>query len=137
MMERRKQGFGFLAGLAVCAIVWFLPIDGLPEAGRRCLAMSLTAVVWWATGAMHPGFASAALLLGYCLLLPADVVPGSLVFQLWTTPTMYLVIGGFLSFVGRESGWPIVTAVPTSLSSRRRPTRSAMWWSRRWPAAGR
>lgn len=105
MTECRKQGAGFLAGLAVCAIIWFLPIDGLPEAGRRCLAMSLTAVVWWATGAMHPGYASAALLLGYCLLLPADVVPGSLVFQLWTTPTMYLVIGGFLLAAAvRQSG---------------------------------
>ncbi len=105
MTERRKQTLGFLGGIFVCAVLWWLPVTGLPDAGRHCLALSLTAVVWWATGAMHPGYSSAALLLGYCLLLPADLVPGSLVFRLWTTPTMYLVVGGFLLAAAvRDSG---------------------------------
>ncbi len=105
MKENRKQLIGFGGGLFVCVLIWLLPIQGLPEAGRRCLALSLMAVAWWATGAMHPGFSSAALLLGYSLFLPKDVVPGSLVFQLWTTPTMYLVIGGFLLAAAvRQSG---------------------------------
>lgn len=95
-MKLDKKSIGFLAGLLVCVAVWLLPIADLPEAGRHCLALSLMAVIWWATGAMNPGFSSLALLLGFVLLLPKDIVPNSLVFNLWTTQTIYLVIGGFL-----------------------------------------
>lgn len=91
-----KRTIGFALGLIVCAGVWLMPIDGLPIDGRKCLALSLAAVVWWATGAMHPGFTSLALLLGYILLLDPAVVPTSVVLGIWTTPTIYLVIGGFL-----------------------------------------
>ena len=95
-MKVDKKSIGFLAGLLVCFAVWLLPIEGLPQAGQRCLAMSLMAVIWWATGAMHPGFSSLAMLLGFVLFLPKDIVPNSLIFNLWTTQTIYLVIGGFL-----------------------------------------
>ncbi len=105
MNERLKQSLGFFGGLALALALWWAPLPGLPEAGRHCLALSLAAVAWWATGAMHPGYSAAALLLGFCLLLPAAQVGPSLVFHLWTTPTLYLVAGGFLLAAAvRESG---------------------------------
>jgi len=91
-----KRTAGLAAGVVVCLIIWNLPLQGLAPDGRKCLALSLMAVIWWATGAMHPGFSSLALLLGYSLLLDPAVAPRSLIFSLWTSPTIYLVIGGFL-----------------------------------------
>lgn len=87
---------GLAAGAAICTAVWLLPIPGLMPDGKKCLAMSLCAVCWWATGAMHPGYTALALLAGYTLFLDSELVPAATVFGLWTTPTMYLVVGGFL-----------------------------------------
>ena len=84
------------AGAAICTAVRLLPIPGLMPDGKKCLAMSLCAVCWWATGAMHPGYTALALLAGYTLFLDSELVPAATVFGLWTTPTMYLVVGGFL-----------------------------------------
>lgn len=86
----------FAAGLVVAVVVWLIPIPELPLPGRRCLALSLCAVVWWAGGVMNPGFTALALLLAYTLLLDSDKVTSQVIFGLWTSPTMYLVIGGFL-----------------------------------------
>lgn len=85
-----------VVGAAICTAVWLLPIPGLMPDGKKCLAMSLCAVCWWATGAMHPGYTALALLAGYTLFLDSELVPAATVFGLWTTPTMYLVVGGFL-----------------------------------------
>lgn len=87
---------GLAAGAAICTAVWLLPIPGLMPDGKKCLAMSLCAVCWWATGAMHPGYTALALLAGYTLFLDSELAPAATVFGLWTTPTMYLVVGGFL-----------------------------------------
>jgi di/tricarboxylate transporter len=65
----------------------------LPEQGRHCLALSLLAVVWWAFGVVHPGYTSLFLLV---LLAISKSAEPSVVFKLWTTPLMYLVIGGNL-----------------------------------------
>lgn len=87
---------GLAAGAAICTAVWLLPIPGLMPDGKKCLAMSLCAVCWWATGAMHPGYTALALLAGYTLFPDSELAPAATVFGLWTTPTMYLVVGGFL-----------------------------------------
>lgn len=87
---------GFFAGLGLTLLLLFLPIDNLPLEGRKCLAISLGVVVWWASGAVQPGFASVALLVGYALLLDKSTVPNSLIFGIWTSPIMYMVVGGFL-----------------------------------------
>ncbi|MCR2026310.1 SLC13 family permease [Anaerotruncus colihominis] len=95
--DRKDRAFiGLAAGAVICAAVWLLPIPGLMPDGKKCLAMSLCAVCWWATGAMHPGYTALALLAGYTLFLDSKLAPAATVFGLWTTPTMYLVIGGFL-----------------------------------------
>ena len=91
-----KRIIGFAGGLAVCILLWNAPLSGLPVDGRRCLALSLAAVIWWAAGVMNPGYTALALLLFYSLFLNPEIAPRSLIFNLWTSPTIYLVIGGFL-----------------------------------------
>lgn len=69
------------------------PPANLPAQGQHCLALSLLAVVWWAFGVIHPGYTSLFLLVSWVLTRTADP---SAVFRLWTTPLMYLVVGGYL-----------------------------------------
>lgn len=94
----------FAAGLIIAAVIWNLPLD-MPVDGRKCLALSMMAVVWWATKAMDSGYVSLALLMGYTLLLDPEVVPSSTIYSMWSSPVMYLVISGFLISVAiKESG---------------------------------
>jgi di/tricarboxylate transporter len=96
---------GFCFGGALCAALWQLPIPGLPFEGRKCLALSLMAVVWWTTKALSPGYVSLALLVGYVLLLDREIAGAKLAFGLWTTPLPYLVLGGFfMAEAVRSSG---------------------------------
>ncbi len=93
---------GFIFGILVAATVWFVPFSGLPSAAQHCLALSLLAVIWWATNVTHPGYTSVLLLGAYVLL---KVAPGNVVFGLWTTPIIYLVVGGYLIAAAvRDSG---------------------------------
>lgn len=65
----------------------------LPAAGQHCLALSLLAVVWWAFGVVHPGYTALGLMVAWVLTHTAEP---TVVFRLWTSPMMYLVIGGYL-----------------------------------------
>lgn len=93
---KRTSLIGLFGGLLAGVLIWNLPLSDLGIDGQKCLALSLTVVIWWATKAVPTGYASLALLLGYALLLDPELVPLSAVFGLWTSPTIYLVIGGFL-----------------------------------------
>lgn len=90
-----KKHFGLTAGLLIAIIIWNANLS-LPVDGKKCLALSLMAVVWWATKAMDAGITSLALLVSFVLFLDSEIVSAQSVFNLWTTPTIYLVIGGFL-----------------------------------------
>ena len=104
-MKQTKKTVGLLGGLTVLLLLFFISVPGLGAQGRRCLALSLCAVCWWATGVMNPGYTSLALLTGFCLLIDPSVAPRSAILNIWTTPTMYLVISGFLiSAAVRASG---------------------------------
>lgn len=71
----------------------FLPIGGLSVEGKRALAISLFGVVWWAMGVVQPGYTSLLMLVGWVVL---KVAPPTVVFSMWTTPLIYLVVGGYL-----------------------------------------
>lgn len=90
---KNKQLIGFVAGIVLAVVIMLLPLETLPPAGQRCLALSLLAVVWWAFGVIHPGYTSLLMLTGYVLL---GVAPASEVFSLWGTPLVYMVVGGYL-----------------------------------------
>lgn len=89
---KNKQLIGFVAGIVLAAIIMAVPLD-MPREGQNCLALSLFAVIWWATGVVHPGYTSLLMLTGYVLF---GVAPAAKVFQLWGTPLVYMVIGGYL-----------------------------------------
>lgn len=90
---KKKQTIGFILGIALAVIVWFLPLKDISVSGQRCLAFSLLAVVWWATAVMHPGYTAITMLLGYVL---SGVAPAGVVFGLWTKPLVYMIVGGYL-----------------------------------------
>jgi anion transporter len=92
--SRYKRETGAILGIVVCLLVWFVfPIHTLAPQGRHCLALSLLAVVWWATGVTHPGYTALLLLLSWVLTRTAEP---AVVFRLWTTPLIYIVVGGYM-----------------------------------------
>lgn len=96
-----KRELGLIFGVVICLFVWFMPEQtGLSVKGQHCLALSLLAVVWWATGVTHPGFTALFMLSGYVL---TGIAEPAVVFKLWTTPLIYLIVGGFLIAAAVES----------------------------------
>ena len=101
IFAKYKPVIGMLLGIAVCLGIWCMPAQAtLPVAGQHCLALSLLAVVWWAFSVVQPGYTSLILLVGWVLTHTADP---AVVFRLWTSPMMYLVIGGYLIAAAVES----------------------------------
>lgn len=88
-----KREIGFIAGILVALIFWTLKLEGLSPEGQKCLALSLMTVVFWATKIAHPGYVSGLYL---CCLVVFNVAPTSNIFFIWTTDTVYLVIGAYL-----------------------------------------
>jgi len=94
MFAKYKSETGAILGILVCLGIWLMPArPDLPLQGQHCLALSLLAVVWWAFGVVNPGFTSLILLVSWVLTHTAEP---AVVFRLWTTPLMYLVVGGYL-----------------------------------------
>jgi len=88
-----RRDIGMVSGILVALLVLGADFDGLTVAGQRSLAVSLFGVVWWAAGVVQPGYTSLLMLVGWVLLKAA---PAEVVFSLWSSPLVYLVIGGFL-----------------------------------------
>ena len=89
-----KKTIGFFSGIAVFAIIYFLPIAGLSAKGQMDLALSLMTVVWWATQIAQPAFVGRIYLM---LLIIMNVATPSQVFSsAWTGSIMWLVIGAYL-----------------------------------------
>lgn len=90
--DRRLLGLGISVLLAVVLAVAPLPGD-LSPAGRKTLIVTLFTVVWWIFGVAPPAYATLLMLLGFILL---GLATPAVVFQLWTLPLMWLIIGAFL-----------------------------------------
>lgn len=89
-----KKTIGFLSGIAVFAIIYFLPIAGLSAKGQMDLALSLMTVVWWATQIAQPAYVGGIYLM---LLIIMNVATPKQVFSsAWTGSIMWLVIGAYL-----------------------------------------
>ncbi|MCI8513578.1 MAG: SLC13 family permease [Lachnospiraceae bacterium] len=90
-MDKKKAGFLF--GVAAGIFIWLLPLAGLEENGKKCLAFTATAVIWWAFQTAPSGYVGGAYV---ALLLIFGVAEPSVVFRSWTGPTMYLIVGAYL-----------------------------------------
>jgi di/tricarboxylate transporter len=116
-----KREIGAVAGILVALIVMFTPIGGLSVPGRQALAISLFGVIWWAMGVVQPGYTSLLMLVAWIVL---KVAPPETVLSLWTSPLMYLVIGGYLiaaavqdSGLGKRISYMFIIKFVNSFSS--------------------
>jgi anion transporter len=98
-----KKLVGIILGFLAAAVIWLLPIANLPEAGQKCLAITVFVVIWWVFGVMHPAYTTLLLFLGYIVLIgDVTAADGSTVsmtgqvFRLFTLPLGWLMIGAFL-----------------------------------------
>lgn len=90
---RFKTLAGFLLSLLVAVITWFAPLPGLNPEGQKTLAVTLFTVIWWVFNIVPPAYSTLLMLMGYILL---GLATPDLVFQIWTLPLMWLIIGSFL-----------------------------------------
>ncbi|MFZ5824251.1 MAG: SLC13 family permease [Bacillota bacterium] len=82
------------AGPLLAALVWWgFPDPRLSPDGRHALALTLLAVLWWASGAVAPVWTTMTLLLGYVAL---GVAGPETVFRFLTTPLFWLMWSAFL-----------------------------------------
>ena len=88
-----KKIIGMCAGVLIAVITWNLPLEGLGAEGRRCLALTLMTVTFWAFQVAHSGYIAGLYLM---LLVVFNVAPPELVFSSWTGTTIYLIIGAYL-----------------------------------------
>lgn len=96
----KKQIIGLIGGLIVGIIVFLIPISGLEYAAHMQLALTLLALVWWATGAL-PAPVTAALYMGATIVL--SVAPAADVFGAWYRGcNTWIVIAAFLIAAGVE-----------------------------------
>ncbi len=92
-MKRFGKLPGFLGGIALCALICLLPIDGLSSQGQLCLGLTLMTVVWWAAQVAQSGYVSGVYLMLLCLFKVAEP---SVIFSGWTGSTIWLVAGAYL-----------------------------------------
>lgn len=88
-----KKQMGLFMGIALGVLIWNLNLRGLSPEGQKALALSLMTVVFWATKVASAGFTSLLFLITLVLF---KVAPAGDVFSLWTSSTIYLVIGAYL-----------------------------------------
>ena len=89
----KKKSIGLILGILIPAAIYLLPLKNLSEEGRRCLSLSLMAVILWACQVTQPGYTS-ALLLGLYIIF--DVAKPADVLYAWTNSAIYLIIGAYL-----------------------------------------
>ena len=119
---KHMRDIGFILGILVFLAIFFMPARvGLPREGQKCLALSLLAVVWWATSVVHPGFTAILLTCGWVWTKTATP---EVVFKLWSNPMIYLVDGGYLmaaalerSGLGRRIAYQFILRYVNSFTS--------------------
>ncbi|MBP2656535.1 MAG: family permease [Firmicutes bacterium] len=99
-MSKYKRIVGLVLALLVSIVVYNLQFPGLSPEGQKCLAISLGGVICWATSVAQPGYVSLLMLVSYVL---TNTAPTNVVFSLWQTHLVYLVIAGFLIASAVES----------------------------------
>ncbi|MFD0896534.1 SLC13 family permease [Loigolactobacillus binensis] len=100
----KKRMIGFISGIVVFVLIYFLPLQGLSHNGQLDLALTLMTVVWWALQIAQPAYVGGVYLM---LLIILNVATPVQVFSSsWTGSIMWLVIGAYLiAGAVRDSGF--------------------------------
>jgi di/tricarboxylate transporter len=120
-MSKYKRIIGLVLGVLVAIFVFNSHFAGLSAEGQKCLAISLGGVICWAAGVAQPGYVALLMLVSYVL---TNAAPANVVFSLWQTHLIYLVIAGYLiasavesSGLGRRIAYNFILKFVNSFSS--------------------
>jgi len=88
-----KRTIFLFVGIIVALLVWNLSIPGLSLAGRKMFSLTLMTVIFWAAKVADSAYIAALFLMS---MLIFEIAPAEEVLSLWTSQTVYLVIGAYL-----------------------------------------
>lgn len=88
-----KRTVFLVIGILVALVIWNINIPGLSLPGRKMFSLTLMTVIFWAGGVADSAYVAALFLM---LMLIFEIAPAADVLSLWTSPTVYLVIGAYL-----------------------------------------
>jgi anion transporter len=89
-----RKFIGIFLSFAVAAVLWLTPLPGdLSLTGKKTLVVTVFTVIWWVFNVVPPAYSTVLMLLGYILL---GLESPNVVFNIWTLPLMWLIIGSFL-----------------------------------------
>lgn len=88
-----KREIGLILGIIAAVVIWIAPLEGLSPEGKKCLALTIMTVIFWAFQIAQAGFVSGIFL---ALLIILQVEEPAVVFKSWTGSTMWLVVGAYL-----------------------------------------
>jgi len=91
-IKDKRTVFLFI-GIAVALLIWNLDLPGLSLAGRKMFSITLMTVIFWAAKVADSAYVAALFLM---LMLIFEIAPAEEVLSLWTSQTVYLVIGAYL-----------------------------------------
>jgi anion transporter len=98
MSHLDKNKIGFILGVCIPILIWFLPgLNSLPTEGRRALAIIVFAVIFWITEPIPLEITSLIMMLLFCTL---NVVEPSVGFGGFTFSAIWLILAGFILSVG-------------------------------------
>jgi di/tricarboxylate transporter len=90
---RNKKTIFLFIGIIVALAVWNLEIPNLSLSGRKMFSLTLMTVIFWSAKVADSAYIASLFLM---LILIFDIAPAEEVLSLWTSPTIYLVIGAYL-----------------------------------------
>ncbi|SIQ79877.1 SLC13 family permease [Halanaerobium kushneri] len=91
-IKDKRTVFLFI-GIAVALLIWNLDLPGLSLVGRKMFSITLMTVIFWAAKVADSAYVAALFLM---LMLIFEIAPAEEVLSLWTSQTVYLVIGAYL-----------------------------------------
>lgn len=97
---KNKKKIFLITGIIVALVIWNLKILNLSLAGRKMFSLTLMTVIFWSAKVADSAYIASLFLM---LLLIFDLAPAAEVLSLWTSQTIYLVIGAYLIAAAVES----------------------------------
>ena len=90
---KNKRIIFLIIGLLIALIIWNLKLPGLSLSGRKMFSLTIMTVIFWAAKVTDSAYTASLFLM---LLLIFEIAPAEKVLSLWTSHTVYLVIGAYL-----------------------------------------